>query len=106
MDLFFANIVCLSYFIGFITFVEKQNIVSAQENVVKAFFVVACVLFSWCALSFFFVLFIGWFLPVLYPKVFLYKAMLLSLFLFIYWPYKMGKAQLNHIKANKRRYTL
>ncbi len=99
MDLFFANSIVILFYVLFITFVEKRNIISAQPSAIKAVGVVLSVLIALLVISLLFALLIGALLPEFYPKVFLYKAIFVTVFLFLYWPFKMIKAQINRVST-------
>ncbi|WP_394175462.1 hypothetical protein [Thalassotalea litorea] len=101
MDLFLANMIVIVFVAVFISIVEKCEIISAKNSWIQAIVVVLIVLITWLASSFLFALLIGWLLPDFYPKVFFYKAIFVTLFLFMYWPYKMFKAQIKMTLTEK-----
>ncbi|SHH53104.1 hypothetical protein [Ferrimonas marina] len=100
MELFLANVVVLVFFVAFVSFVERRKIIATQDGAIRALAVVAGLLLALVVAGSVFALLIGWLLPEVYPKVFVYKAPFVALALVVYWLAKVFRGQLGKAGPN------
>lgn len=93
MELFFANVVTVFFFVSAYLLVKKYHLINRRSSYFSAIWVVAGLILGLLLLSICFAFVIGITLPDIYVQTFVYKAVFVWLILAIYWLWQMVKQQ-------------